>query len=103
VAGGLARGILRVTGAATIAELRREGKDVGLASGVYSAGLDLGGIVGPAVGGLVATAFGLPVMFQVLAVGCLAGYFAVALSSAAGRASLRLGLGNPGLPTDPRR
>ena len=88
--GGLTRGILRVTSAIAIAELRSEGKDVGLASGVYSAGLDLGGIIGPAVGGIVATAFGIPVMFQVLAVGCLAGYFAVALSSAAGRASLRL-------------
>src|SRR5205807_5655044 len=83
---GLCRGILRVTRAATIAELRREGRDIGLASGVYNAGLDIGSIIGPAAGGLVATALGIPAMFQILAVASLALYFGVALSSRAGRA-----------------
>ncbi len=50
---GLCRGILRVTTAATIADIRREGRDIGLSSGVYNAGLDLGSIVGPVAGGLV--------------------------------------------------
>jgi predicted MFS family arabinose efflux permease len=85
---GLSRGILRVTTAATVAELRREGKDVGLASGVYNAGLDVGAIVGPAVGGVVAEALGIPLMFQIVAVVSLAGYFAVALSTPAGRSSI---------------
>lgn len=86
--GGLCRGILRVTSAATIADLRREGRDIGLSSGVYNAGLDLGSIVGPAAGGVLATAFGIPAMLQILAGGSLVLYFAVALSSRSARAAL---------------
>src|SRR5439155_541478 len=56
---GLARGVLRATSAATIAELRNEGRDVGLASGIYNSGLDIGTIVGPALGGVIASAFGI--------------------------------------------
>jgi MFS family permease len=89
---GLCRGILRVTSAAMVAEIRHEGRDVGLSAGVYNAGLDLGAMVGPVVGGVVAGAVGIPVMFQVMALGSLAVYFGVALSTAAGRASLRAGL-----------
>ncbi|HEV2250347.1 MAG TPA: MFS transporter, partial [Candidatus Limnocylindria bacterium] len=88
LAAGLCRGILRVTSAATVAELRAEGRDIGLASGVYNAGLDLGAIIGPAAGGVLAAAFGIPVMFQLLAGGSLVLYFAVALSSAKGRSAL---------------
>jgi predicted MFS family arabinose efflux permease len=85
---GLCRGILRVTSAATVAELRAEGRDIGLSSGVYNSGLDLGAIIGPAAGGVLSAAFGIPAMFQLLAVGSLALYFAVALSSSAGRSAL---------------
>jgi predicted MFS family arabinose efflux permease len=85
---GLCRGILRVTSAATVAELRAEGQDIGLSSGVYNSGLDIGAIIGPAAGGLVSAAFGIPAMFQLLAVGSLVLYFAVALSSQAGRSAL---------------
>ncbi|MGH2379101.1 MAG: MFS transporter [Candidatus Limnocylindria bacterium] len=85
---GFCRGLLRVTTAASVAELRREGRDVGLASGVYNAGLDIGAIIGPTVGGLVANAVGIPLMFQLMAMASLAVYFAVAFSTAAGRASL---------------
>lgn len=85
---GLCRGILRVTTAATIADIRRGGRDIGLSSGVYNAGLDLGSIIGPATGGAVAAAFGIPLMFQVLAIASLVLYFAVSLSNAAGRAAL---------------
>jgi MFS family permease len=92
---GLCRGILRVTSAATIAELRREGRDIGLASGVYNAGLDIGSIIGPAAGGVVATALGIPAMFQILAVASLALYFGVALSSRAGRSALTFAPGGP--------
>jgi len=85
---GLCRGILRVTTAATIAEIRREGRDIGLSSGVYNAGLDLGSIIGPVAGGVVSTVVGIPTMFQVLAVASLVLYFGVSLSSAKGRATL---------------
>lgn len=85
---GLCRGILRVTSAATVAELKREGRDIGLASGVYNAGLDLGAVVGPVAGGVLSAAFGIPAMFQLLAVGSLVLYFTVALSSAKGRSAL---------------
>ncbi len=87
---GLARGLLRVTSAAMVAELRQEGQDVGIASAVYNAGLDIGAIVGPAIGGVLGQALGLGTMFQAVALGSLALYFGVALSSAKGRASLTM-------------
>ena len=76
---GICRGLLRVTSAATVAEVRAEGQDVGIASGVYNAGLDVGAIVGPAVGGVVAASVGLGTMFQLVAVGSFAFYVAVTL------------------------
>jgi MFS family permease len=82
IALGLARGIVRATSAATIAELRAEGRDVGLASGVYNAGLDIGSIAGPTVGGAIATLVGIPQMFQIVGIIGLAVWLAVALSSA---------------------
>jgi predicted MFS family arabinose efflux permease len=85
---GLCRGILRVTTAATIAEIRREGRDIGLSSGLYNAGLDLGSIIGPAAGGVVSTAFGIPTMFEVLAIASLVLYFGVSLSTPKGRGTL---------------
>ncbi|MDE3112603.1 MAG: MFS transporter [Chloroflexota bacterium] len=88
VVAGLCRGILRVTSAATVADMRADGKEVGLASAIYNAGLDVGSIVGPGVAGVVGSGIGLGAMFQVMAVGALVMYFAVALSTAAGRASL---------------
>jgi MFS family permease len=84
---GLTRGILRATSAATIAELRNEGRDVGLASGVYNSGLDIGAIVGPALGGVIASAFGIGAMFQIVAVISLVAWLAVAVSSPATRAA----------------
>lgn len=78
---GLARGVLRATSAATVAELRNEGRDVGLASGVYNSGLDIGTIVGPAFGGLVASVSGIGTMFQIMAVLSLLAWLAVAVSS----------------------
>lgn len=92
---GFCRGILRVTSAVEIAELRREGGDVGLASGVYNAGLDIGAIIGPTLGGLVASGVGIPLMFQLMAVLSLAAYFAVALATARGREALRRGAFSP--------
>jgi predicted MFS family arabinose efflux permease len=84
LAAGVARGLLRVTSAASIAELRAEGRDVGIASGVYNMGLDLGGIVGPAVGGFIGDLVGLGTIFQLVGVGSLVAYFAVALATPQG-------------------
>ncbi len=78
---GLARGVLRATSAATIAELRNDGRDVGLASGIYNSGLDIGTIVGPALGGLIAGVVGIPAMFQIIAVLSLLAWLAVAVSN----------------------
>jgi predicted MFS family arabinose efflux permease len=92
---GIARGLLRVTSAASIAELRGEGRDVGIASGIYNMGLDVGAIVGPAVGGFVGDLVGLQSMFQIVGVAGVAGYFAVALSTPQGRATLAIGRPRP--------
>lgn len=98
VVAGLCRGILRVTSAATVADMRAEGKDVGLASGIYNAGLDVGSIVGPALAGIIGNDIGLGAMFQAIAVGGLAMYFGVALSTSAGRASLSFGVRSRSVP-----
>jgi predicted MFS family arabinose efflux permease len=81
VVSGLARGVLRATSAATVAELRNEGHDIGLASGIYNSGLDIGTIVGPALGGVIASTFGIGPMFQIIAALSLIGWLAVAVSS----------------------
>lgn len=92
---GIARGLLRVTSAASIAELRAEGRDVGISSGVYNMGLDLGAIVGPAVGGFVGNLVGLQSMFVIVGVASVAAYFAVALATPQGRATLAIGRPRP--------
>jgi MFS family permease len=88
---GICRGLLRVTSAATVAEVRAEGQDVGIASGVYNAGLDVGAIIGPAIGGVVADAVGLGPMFQLVAIASFLLYLGVSLASARGRAALSAG------------
>ena len=88
VLAGVARGLLRVTSAASVAELRREGQDVGIASGIYNMGLDVGAIIGPAVGGFVGSLVGLGAMFQLVAIGSLLAYFAISLATPQGRAAL---------------
>lgn len=95
LAAGIARGLLRVTSAAQIAELRAEGRDVGIAAGVYNMGLDLGAIVGPMVGGFVGDVVGLGSMFQLVGIGSLVAYFAIALATPQGRASLPFGRPRP--------
>ncbi|HEV8534359.1 MAG TPA: MFS transporter [Candidatus Limnocylindria bacterium] len=92
---GIARGLLRVTSAAAIADVRADGRDVGIASGVYNMGLDLGAIAGPAIAGLVGDLVGLRAMFQLVAFGSLAVYFTVALATPQGRATLAIGRSRP--------
>lgn len=76
---GLARGLLRVASAALVMD---EAGDAdarhGAASGVYLAGLDLGKIVGPLVGGLGVGAAGYRPTFFAASVALPASYFALA-------------------------
>jgi len=95
LAAGVSRGLLRVTSAATVADLRREGHDVGVASGIYNMGLDVGAIIGPLVGGFVGSLIGLGAMFQLVGVASLLAYFAVALATPQGRAALTIGRPRP--------
>jgi predicted MFS family arabinose efflux permease len=88
---GLCGGVLRATSAANIAELRAEGRDIGLASGVYNMGLDIGGIIGPALGGAVASVVGIGPMFQIVAVLSFVAWLLVALSSSTTREASGLG------------
>ncbi len=62
---GAARGLLRVTTSAAAMEAL-DGRQAGLAAAAMSAGLDIGKIIGPLVGGFVAAAFGLEAMFRVV-------------------------------------
>ena len=73
---GLARGVLRVASGALILD-EAGGSDSGRggASAIYLAGLDLGKILGPIVGGVVAEAAGLGPMFVLLGAAFPAVYF----------------------------
>lgn len=63
---GLSRGVLRVSSAAVAMESGGDDeRSRGAASGLYLAGLDLGRIVGPLVGGIVAQTAGLRATFLV--------------------------------------
>lgn len=76
---GLSRGLLRVASAAVVMD---EAGDTdarrGAASGVYLAGLDLGKIIGPLLGGVGADAVGLRPTFLAASVGFPVVYFVLA-------------------------
>lgn len=76
LAAGLSRGILRVTGASGAFESVGEHgeKSQGLVAALLHMGLDLGKVVGPPMGGLVAEVVGVPAMFQVCGLGLLVTY-----------------------------
>ena len=62
---GISRGLIRVTSATMVAEEKSTGKArLGLASGFYNAGLDLGAFAGPIAGGFLASSWGIPAMFR---------------------------------------
>ena len=101
---GVSRGLLRVTGTADAFEsVGADERRHGLTAAVLYGGLDLGKIVAPVVGGVVAGAFGISAMFVIVPLGFLALYLALALparralrvarAGAVGRAS--------GLPGEP--
>ena len=75
---GMCRGLLRVTSATMLAEERRHHElNVGLTSGVYNSGLDLGSMLGPPAVGALAGAFGIPTTFCVVAVTLPSLYYAI--------------------------
>lgn len=72
---GLSRGLIRVTSATMVAEENsKKTTGLGLASGFYNAGLDLGAFAGPIAGGLVASSMGIPAMFRTIPLVLLVAY-----------------------------
>ncbi|RME43570.1 MAG: MFS transporter [Chloroflexi bacterium] len=80
---GLSRGLNRVTSATMIAESSDESDSgsIGVWSGIYNAGLDLGSITGPAVGGYLAAVLGIPRMLILLPTIALGVYILVSLTA----------------------
>lgn len=80
VVAGLSRGLLRVTGSADAFESTGDDERVhGITSALLYGGLDLGKIVLPIVGGVVADAWGIAVMFRIVPAALLVVYLALAL------------------------
>lgn len=77
---GLSRGLLRVTGSADAFDaVGADDRAHGLTSALLYGGLDLGKIVLPLVGGVVAHAFGIATMLRVVPLALLLLYLALAL------------------------
>jgi Major Facilitator Superfamily len=77
---GLSRGLLRVTGSAdAFVAAGDDERRHGLVSALLYGGLDLGKIVLPVVGGIVAGVWGIEAMFRVVPLGLLGLYLALAL------------------------
>ncbi|MFP5342200.1 MAG: MFS transporter [Candidatus Limnocylindria bacterium] len=84
---GVSRGLLRVTTSAAAMEVT-PGRLAGTAAAVMTAGLDDGKMLGPLIGGLVATVVGLEAMFRVVPFAFLALYLVLYLgASRRGRAA----------------
>jgi len=76
---GLSRGLLRVTGSADAFDSMDQDRGHGLTSALLYGGLDLGKIVLPVVGGVVAHAWGIATMLRIVPLGLLVLYLALAL------------------------
>jgi predicted MFS family arabinose efflux permease len=77
---GVSRGLLRVTGSADAFDsLGEDHARHGLTSALLYGGLDLGKIVAPIVGGVVADAWGIATMLRVVPLGFLVLYLALAV------------------------
>ena len=75
---GFSRGVLRVaSGALVMDEAGSSDRQRGAASGIYLAGLDVGKIAGPAVGGVLAELVGLRGVFVGVSIAFPAAYFAM--------------------------
>lgn len=87
---GLSRGLLRITGSADAFEGGSDDqRSHGLTSALLNAGLDLGKLLGPLAGGLVAEQLGLATMFRVVPLALLVLYFTLDLATRRRRAGLR--------------
>jgi predicted MFS family arabinose efflux permease len=77
---GLSRGLLRVTGSADAFDaVGDDDRGHGLVSAVLYGGLDLGKIVAPVAGGIVADLWGYPTMFRVVPAALVLLYLALAI------------------------
>jgi hypothetical protein len=77
---GLSRGLLRVTGSADAFDaVGEDDRGHGLTSALLYGGLDLGKIVLPVAGGVIAHAWGIATMLRVVPLGLLVLYLALAL------------------------
>jgi predicted MFS family arabinose efflux permease len=76
---GVSRGLLRVTGSADAFDAVDHDRGHGLTSALLYGGLDLGKIVLPVVGGVVAHTWGIATMLRVVPLGLLLLYLALAL------------------------
>lgn len=74
---GLARGLLRITGSTEAFEGCDDERRHGVIAALLWAGLDLGKLVGPVLGGTIADAFGLAAMFRIVPLLLLGVYFPV--------------------------
>jgi predicted MFS family arabinose efflux permease len=80
VLAGVSRGLLRVTGSADAFDSAAgDERRHGLIAALLYGGLDVGKIVGPVVGGVVAGIWSISTMFQVVPLGFLALYLALAV------------------------
>ncbi len=78
---GVCRGLTRVTSATMIAEERaKDSGGLGIASGIYNAGLDIGSFVGPLLAGWIASLTDIPTMFRIAPLTILAIYLAAAFA-----------------------
>ncbi len=76
---GLSRGLLRVTGSADAFDHVGDERMRGLTAALLYGGLDLGKIVLPVIGGIVAGLWGIPTMFRVVPAALLVLYLVLAL------------------------
>lgn len=76
---GLCRGLIRVTSATMVAgERERLGPNqIGIASGLYNMGLDAGSMLAPPLTGFLATAYGIPATFRMVAISLPILYYVV--------------------------
>ncbi|MBI4790308.1 MAG: MFS transporter [Chloroflexi bacterium] len=78
---GVCRGLTRVASATMIAEERSKNTGgIGVASGLYNAGLDIGAFLGPLVGGWIASASDITTMFRIAPTALLVVYLAATLA-----------------------
>ena len=87
---GVSRGLLRVTTTATAME-ETPGHQAGVAAAVMSSGLDIGKMLGPLIGGVVATLVGVDTMFRVVPFVFLAVYLVLYFAARGRRRSATLG------------